>query len=130
MKRNLGKFLVAAAVLLLVAGFSASAAPLGKAVPITPELSKFFQDEGVNPQYLGVPASGIPKDQLAKIMAIINTPDDTTVTTDTHDVLNSLVADALGKAAVTNDSPYFIELGSTVWEAEFGLSTDTGWVPL
>jgi hypothetical protein len=135
MKMN-SKIIALVSALMLVAGIGAFASgttetvPVGQKAAVTTELAQFFADRGADPQYLNVAPSAIPAEQLVKIMAIVNTADDTTVTTDDHDVMNSLVSGALSKAITAVDSPVYIRLGSTVYYAEEGTSDDDAWVTL
>jgi hypothetical protein len=128
------KVLSLAAALLMVAGIAAfastQAVPVGQKAAVTQELAAFFTARGADAQYLNVDASAIPASDLAKIQAIVNTADDTTVTTDDHDILNSLVSAALGKSINAVDSPVYLKLGTTVYQAEEGTSDDDAWVAL
>jgi hypothetical protein len=125
-----------AAAMLLVAGIGAfasekaAAVPVGQKAAVTQDLAAFFAAHGADPQYLNVDAAVIPASELAKIMAIVNTADDTTVTTDDHDVLNRLVSAAMSKSITAVDSPVYLKLGTMVYQAEEGSSADDAWIAI
>jgi hypothetical protein len=153
------KLFTIAAVLLAATAFVASAAPVGRPAAITPDLSKFFADRGVDPSYLGKAKSEVPADQWSKIEAIVNTPEEanmplpgqyvtwkvdrsavnnpivattydgrTIVIPNDHDVLNSLVADALSASYTKDFDPVYLRLGDSVWTSESGDTTDAAWI--
>jgi hypothetical protein len=111
------------AALMVAVSFSAMAAVStsssdGRLVAIHQDIKDFFAARGVNPVYLGLARSQVPAAEWAKISAVLNTPDDTTVTTDDHDVLNTLVMEALMQATTTTDDPVYMDIGSHRWVYE------------
>jgi hypothetical protein len=122
--KRIWKLFLAASVMLTLASFAAAAYPVaqlhsenlpGKAVPITQEIKDFFSARGANPDMLGLDRSKVSDADWTKIEAIINTPDDLTVTTDDHDVLNALIDAALFNATTAPDDPVYIDLGDQRW---------------
>ena len=122
--KRVWKLLLAASVMMALASLAASAYPVaqlhsetlpGTPVPITQEIKDFFAARGANPDMLGVDRSKVPDADWSKIMQIINTPDDLTVTTDDHDVLNGLIDSALYNATTGTDSPVYMDLGNQRW---------------
>jgi hypothetical protein len=119
MNRTL-KIAAIAAALLVAVSFSAMAvvstpANPGRNVVITQEIKDFFAARGVNPAYLGLAKSAVPAAEWAKIEAVINVADDTTVTTDDHDALNSMVMGTLLQATTTTDDPVYMDIGTGRW---------------
>jgi hypothetical protein len=62
----------------------------------------------------------VPAAEWQKILVVLTTPDDTSTTTDDHDVLNSLVTmdlmDRLGSLGVlTYDAPISLTIGNQTW---------------
>ncbi len=119
MNRTL-KIAAIAAALLVAVSFSAMAVVStpsnpGRSVAIAQEIKDFFAARGVNTAYLGMDKSAVPAGEWAKIEAVLNVADDTTVTTDDHDVLNTLVMEALMQATTTTDDPVYLDLGNHRW---------------
>jgi hypothetical protein len=119
MNRKL-KIAAVAAALMVAVTFSAMAvvstpSSPGRAVAIAQEIKDFFAARGADPVYLGMEKSRVPAAEWAKIAAVLNVADDTDVTTDDHDVLNSLVIQALMDATVTTDDPVYMDLGNHRW---------------
>ena len=122
MNRNL-KIAAIAAALLVAVSFSAMAVVStpsnpGRLVPIHQEIKDFFAARGANPAYLGLAKSAVPAAEWAKIEAVLNVADDTDVTTDDHDVLNTLVMEALMQATTTTDDPVYMDIGASRWVYE------------
>jgi hypothetical protein len=137
-----GKLITLVGALLLAAGVGAFAsnaiaqdARFVK-VAVTQDLAAFFSARGVDPQYLSAASSDIPADQLALINRIIATADDPDNAVYTHSELTRLVTSALQRAAVAEYVPYYITLGSYLWEMELGGqyladgTTNSKWVSL
>ncbi len=146
------RFVAFVAIVGLVAAFAASAqAPKAESVPITPELSKYFQDMGVDPQFLGMAKDKVPAAQWNKILDVVHmdnqtdpfsppntifppavqypaaaAPDLVTY----HDNLNDLVTQALTDAARTagDFKVLKLSLGDETWYVETGDSADTSYV--
>jgi hypothetical protein len=119
MNRTL-KIAAIAAALLVAVSFSAMAVVStpsnpGRNVVIAQEIKDFFAARGANPAYLGLAKSAVPAAEWAKIEAVLNVADDTTVTTDDHDVLNTMVIEALMLATTTTDDPVYMDIGSHRW---------------
>ncbi len=119
MNRTL-KIAAIAAALLVAVSFSAMAVVStpsnpGRLVAIHQEIKDFFAARGCNPAYLGMAKSAVPAAEWEKISAVLNVADDTDVTTDDHDVLNSLVMGALMQATTTTDDPVYLDLGNHRW---------------
>jgi hypothetical protein len=111
------------AALVLSVSFSAMAAVStsssdGRLVAIHQDIKDFFAARGVNPVYLGLARSQVPAAEWAKIAAVLNVADDPDVTTDDHDVLNTLVMEALMQATTTTDDPVYLDIGSHRWVHE------------
>jgi hypothetical protein len=122
MNRTL-KIAAIAAALLVAVSFSAMAVVStpsnpGRNVAIAQEIKDFFAARGVNPAYLGLAKSAVPAAEWAKIEAVLNVADDTTVTTDDHDVLNSMVLGTLLQATTTTDDPVYMDIGNQRWVYE------------
>jgi hypothetical protein len=135
-------------VLLLAGIFTVTAAPIGKQVPITPEISKFFSEQGVDPQYLGKPKDQVPEDQWNKIFAAVNMGNETESDislalrsmppsylapaapnlTPYHDNLNTLVENALKGAVTQNYAPVYMIFGDSVWQYEAGDSANASYI--
>lgn len=113
--RKVSISLLAAVALLATATLPAAAASYGRPVPLSQEIKDFFAARGVDPQYLDKTESEVPGDQWARILAVVNTPDDPTVVTDDHDVLNSLVGMTLWEATSTYGDPVYITIGNSTW---------------
>jgi hypothetical protein len=117
-----------AGALLVAAGSVAMASTVssepGRQVAVTQELKDFFAANGADASYLGMAKSSVPAAEWAKIVAVVNTPDVTDDTTDTHDVLNSLVGKALGNATSTIDDPVYMNLGGEQWVYELVADDD------
>jgi hypothetical protein len=119
MNRTL-KIAAIAAALLVAVSFSAMAVVStpsnpGRLVAIHQEIKDFFTARGCNPAYLGLAKNAVPAAEWAKIEAVLNVADDTDVTTDDHDVLNSLVIQVLTDATTTTDDPVYLDLGNHRW---------------
>lgn len=119
MNRSL-KIAAIAAALMAAVSFSAmavvsTASSPGRNVAITQEIKDFFSARGCNPVYLDLDRSQVPAAEWAKIAAVLNAADDTDVTTDDHDVLNTLVMSALMNATVATDDPVYMDLGNHRW---------------
>lgn len=119
MNRNL-KIASIVAALLVAVSFSAMAAVStssvdGRLVAIHQDIKDFFAARGANPAYLGLAKSEVPAAEWAKISAVLNVVDDPDVTTDEHDVLNTLVMEALMLATTTTDDPVYMDIGSHRW---------------
>ena len=122
MNRNL-KIASIVAALVLSVSFSAMAAVStssadGRLVAIHQDIKDFFAARGANPAYLGLAKSKVPPAEWAKIAAVLNVADDPDVTTDDHDVLNTLVMEALMQATTTTDDPVYLDIGSHRWVYE------------
>lgn len=114
------KIAAIAAALMVAVSFSAmavvsTASNPGRNVTIAQEIKDFFAARGCNPVYLGMAKSEVPAAEWAKIEAVLNAADDTDVTTDDHDVLNTLVMSALMNATVTTDDPVYMDIGNHRW---------------
>jgi hypothetical protein len=106
------------AALVLSTSFSAMAAVSssdGLLVAIHQDIKDFFAARGVNPAYLGLAKSQVPAADWEKISAVLNVADDPDVTTDDHDVLNTLVMEALMEANTTTDDPVYMDIGNLRW---------------
>lgn len=119
MNRKL-KIAAVAAALMVAVTFSAMAVVStpsnpGRLVAINQEIKDFFAARGCNPAYLGLAKSQVPAAEWAKIEAVLTVADDTDVTTDDHDVLNSLVMMTLMNATTTTDDPVYLDLGDQRW---------------
>ena len=119
MNRTL-KIAAIAAALMVAVSFSAmavvaTASAPGRLVPIHQDIKDWFAARGCNPVYLDMDKSQVPAAEWAKILAVVDTPDDTSVTTDDHDVLNTLVIEALMQANTTTDDPVYMDLGNQRW---------------
>jgi hypothetical protein len=128
MNRTL-KIAAIAAALLVAVSFSAMAVVStpsnpGRGVAIAQEIKDFFAARGVNPAYLGLAKSAVPAAEWAKIEAVLNVADDTDVTTDDHDVLNTLVIEALMQATTTTDDPVYMDIGNQRWIHEIDTDDD------
>jgi hypothetical protein len=128
MNRTL-KIAAIAAALLVAVSFSAMAVVStpsnpGRSVAIAQEIRDFFAARGVDPAYLGLAKSQVPAAEWAKIAAVLNVADDTTVTTDDHDVLNTLVIEALMQATTTTDDPVYMDIGNLRWIHEIDTDDD------
>jgi hypothetical protein len=122
MNRTL-KIAAIAAALMVAVSFSAMAAvstasSAGRLVAVAQEIKDFFAERGVNPVYLSMSQKDVPVAEWAKILAVLNTPDDTDVTTDDHGVLNTLVMEALMQANTTTDDPVYLDIGNQRWVYE------------
>jgi hypothetical protein len=122
MNRNF-KIAAIVAALMVAVSFSAmasvsTASAAGRNVVIAQEIKDFFAARGANPAYLGMDQSQVPAAEWAKILAVLNTPDDTSVTTDDHDVLNTLVIESLMLANTTTDDPVYLDIGNQRWVYE------------
>jgi hypothetical protein len=122
MNRTL-KIAAIAAALMVAVSFSAmatvsTASAPGRTVAIAQEIKDFFSARGCNPVYLGMSQKDVPAAEWTKILAVLNTPDDTSVTTDDHDVLNTLVMEALMQANTTTDDPVYLDIGNQRWVYE------------
>ena len=122
--RRIGLVALCSAIGLAMAGLASWADPVaqlhpenlpGRLVPVTQDIRDFFAARGANPADLGMSKDQIPAADWMKIEQIITTPDDTTVTTDDHDVLNELVDAALVNATTTTDDPVYMDLGDQRW---------------
>jgi len=119
MNRKL-KIAAVAAALLVAVTFSAMAVVStptnpGRLVAIHQEIKDFFAARGCNPAYLGLEKSAVPAAEWEKISAVLNVADDPDVLSDDHDVLNSLVIQALTDATTTTDDPVYMDLGNHRW---------------
>jgi hypothetical protein len=128
MNRTL-KIAAIAAALLVVVSFSAMAVVStpsnpGRLVAIPQDIKDFFAARGVNPVCLGMDRSAVPAAEWTKILMVVNKVDDTTVTTDDHDVLNTLVIEALMLATTTTDDPVYMDLGNSRWIHELDTDDD------
>jgi hypothetical protein len=128
MNRTL-KIAAIAAALLVAVSFSAMAVVStpsnpGRNVVIAQEIKDFFAARGANPAYLGLAKSAVPAAEWTKIEAVLNVADDTTVTTDDHDVLNTMVMEALMLATTTTDDPVYMDLGDHRWIYEQDTADD------
>jgi hypothetical protein len=108
--------LVCALSLAAILPASAAVTEAGRAVAPSADIIAFFQARGVDPQYLTKSKSEMPAAQWNLINKIVAAPDDTTVTTDDHDVLNSLVGMSLYDATtrLVGDQVY-MNIGNMVW---------------
>ena len=119
MNRKL-KIAAVAAALMVAVTFSAMAVVStpsnpGRLVAIHQEIKDFFAARGANAAYLGMAKSAVPAGEWEKIESVLGVADDTDVTTDDHDVLNTLVMLALMEATTTTDDPVYMDIGGHRW---------------
>jgi hypothetical protein len=107
MKSNLTRILGVAAVLLVAAALSVSAAPVpqGREVPLDQNIMQYFAKNGVDPSYLSTPIANVPADMQSKISAILATPD----------FMNLIWADLRADAAAFGNTLY-LPIGNTTFE--------------
>jgi hypothetical protein len=124
-------FKVAALVsaLMLAVGFSAMASATvspgpGRAVAVTQEIRDFLAARGVDPAVVGQAAASAPAAEWSRLLSVVNAADDTSITTDDHDVLNSMVLSALINATTTTDDPVYMDLGNNRWIYELDTDSD------
>jgi hypothetical protein len=120
MMNRLFKIATLAGALMVAAGSMAMASTSqdsspGRLVPVTQEIKDWFATRGVNAAYVAADKASVPAGEWNKIVGIVNTPDVTDDTTDTHDALNALVDQALVNASSTLDEPVYMDIGGTRW---------------
>jgi hypothetical protein len=119
----LASALLVATGAVAMASSTSDSAP-GRLVPVTQDIKDFFAARGIDASYLGAAPGVIPTADWQKLLRIVNTPDDTSVTTDDHDVLNSMVLSALLAATTTTDDPVYMDLGNNRWIYEQDSDSD------
>jgi hypothetical protein len=101
-----------------VAMASSSAAAPGKLVPVTQEITEWFAANGVDASILTASRGSVSSAEWKKLVDLVNTPDVADDTTDVHDVLNTLVDQALINATSTYDEPVYMDIGGSRWVYE------------
>ena len=106
MKSRILSALAVAAALTLGAAFSASATPVGRAVPPNDAVVQFFASHGIDTQYIGMPQDKVPADVWAKIVTLQADPQ-----------LASLVQTNLRESMFAFGNTVYEQVGNVYYEA-------------
>jgi len=112
MNRKKASALIVAIIVALVAAGSVSA--MDSVAPDS-AIIKYFEERGVSAAALQAPKEALSSAEWNKLADILDEEDDTDDDYDDHDMLNTLVAQALYAAGAENDSPMMMQIGNTQW---------------